>query len=554
VVVAALGFAQVAQPVSAAPAPRAGTATVAAAATQPGSIQWKPCRDGFQCANFGVPLDHRNPSGERITLRLIRLPAGDPAHRIGSLLMNPGGPGGSGVDFVRAIGSVLPLELRGRFDIVGFDPRGIAESTPLRCFATSEEAISVLAPFAFPYTRAEEEQARVNNAKLAHACATHGGPIRDHMSTADVARDMDLLRAAMGDQKLNYLGYSYGSFLGQAYANLFPKRGRAIAIDAVIDPVAWTTGAGYEGRTLPMTTRLRSDKGAQATLGEFFRLCDAAGANCPFAPNSAERYDAMITRARQAPLVIGTPPDTFTVTYADIVGVTLGALYVPFVWPDLAALLNDVDTGSSPAVIRAGIATLRSGLGLGAAAQEQYPNDIEGPPSVICSDSVNPTAFETWPQAAAEAERQNGYFGRLWTWLSAPCQPWSKAVGQNRYMGPWTKRTASPVLVVGNYFDPATRYQSAVAVSRMLPNSRLLSYAGWGHAAYIAAGNYCIDSAVTRYLVTLKTPAAGTVCEPTSSPFETFSVQAQTRAAAMAKAGGATLPAGVRQALRPRRH
>src|SRR5262249_53207276 len=144
-----------------------------------------------------------------------------------------------------------------------------------------------------------------------------GGPIRDHMSTADVARDMDVLRRAVGDDKLTYLGFSYGSFLGQTYANLFPNRVRALVIDGVLDPVAWTTGPGDQARTLPFSTRLRSDQGAQHTLDEFFRLCDLAGKDCAFAGNSRARYSALAERVRTDPIVIPDPAGgTITVTYA----------------------------------------------------------------------------------------------------------------------------------------------------------------------------------------------------------------------------------------------
>src|SRR5207342_916589 len=204
-------------------------------------------------------------------------------------------------DFARGVAQFLPLELRARFDIVGFDPRGIIRSTPLRCFNTFDQAVSVLPPFAFPVTPAEENVLRASDRKLATACARHGGPILDHMSTADAARDMDLLRQALGDSKLSYLGFSYGSFLGQTYANLFPGRVRALVIDGVLDPIAWTTGRGTQSSTLPFSTRLRSDEGAQRTLGEFFRLCDAAGPDCAFSGHSRQRYAALAGQLRQHP-------------------------------------------------------------------------------------------------------------------------------------------------------------------------------------------------------------------------------------------------------------
>jgi pimeloyl-ACP methyl ester carboxylesterase len=512
-------------------------------------MAWTPCRDGFQCATVRVPLDYGAPHGATISLALIRLPAGDPGRRLGALLVNPGGPGGSGVDYVRGAAATMPLELRGRFDIVGFDPRGVLGSTPLRCFTTFDQAFAVVPPFAFPYTRAEEDVQHADDIALASACASHGGAVRDHMSTADVARDMDTIRQGMGDRKLNFLGFSYGSLLGQTYANMFPGHVRALVIDGVLDPIAWTTGAGSEGRRLPFTTRLRSDVGAQATLGEFFRLCDAAGAGCAFAPHAADRFAALAETLRKAPLVIGTPPDTFTTSYADVIGGTLGALFAPPVWPDLAQMLADTESQAAPAVVLADFARLRKGLGLDQPPQEDYPNVVEGFPGVVCSDSVDPRSFDVWRRAAAAADAQHGYFGRPWTWSGSACAVWPTSAGQDRYPGPWTRRTASPVLVVGNYFDPATRYQGAVRASQLLPNSRLLTYAGWGHTAFLT-GNYCIDQHVTRYLLTTRVPAAGTVCRPGSSPFEAVGPLADRRSALAARFA---LPASVRRALTPSR-
>lgn len=523
------------------------------------AIPWTPCRDGFQCATVQAPLDYDDPTGAKIDLALIRLPAGDQARKIGSLLVNPGGPGGSGVDMVRGVGAFLPLELRGRFDIVGFDPRGIIRSTPLRCYDTFDEAIAGLPPFAFPFTRAEEDVQRASDRAFAAACRSHGGAILDHMSTADVARDMDHLRVRLGDSKLNFLGFSYGSQLGQVYANMFPGRAGRMVIDAVLDPIAWTTGRGAEARTLPFTSRLRSDQGAQATLDEFFRLCDAAGPDCLFSGNAGRRFAALAAQLRRGPLVIGEPPETFTYSYADLIADTLGALYAPVIWPDLAAYLVDVEAlaresgGASAAragaELRANRSAMWAKLGVDTAAeQEPYDNFIEGFPGVGCSDSVNPRSFDAWRVAAADADRRFGYFGRIWTWASSVCAPWPESAGQDRYLGPWNRHTATPMLIVGNFFDPATRYQGAVTASRLLPNSRLLSYAGWGHSAFLS-GNYCVDSNVTTYLVTGAVPPRGTVCQPQGSPFEPLSVTALARAKASAGIGLSMLPPAVRAAI-----
>ena len=509
-----------------------------ASATPP--VSWSDCQDGFECATVPAPLDYDHPRGAQISLSLVRLPATDPAHRIGSLLVNPGGPGGSGVDFVRQAGALFPAEVRARFDLVGFDPRGIHRSTPLLCFDSYEEAVAVLPAAPFPQTPAEERKQRTADDKLVAACSRHGGAIRDHMSSADAARDMDLLRRALGDRKLTYLGYSYGSLLGQNYANLFPDNFRALVIDGVVDPVAWV---GSRASRTPVGTRIGSADGAQATLGEFFRLCDAAGAKCPFSGGASRRFAALTATLRAHPATVIDPETGEPVVFTDndVIGLTLGGLYTAAVWPQLASLLAYLDDQVSPAALGERLAALRSALGMTAA--DYYPNDVEGSPGVACSDTLNPRAFGAWQRAADRAEGDYGYFGRIWNWAWSACRSWPATAGQDRHLGPWTTRTSVPVLVVGNYFDPATRYQGAVAASRLLPNSRLLSYAGWGHAAYFIAFNTCVNDNVSRYLITGQTPAAGTVCQPAGSPFDTQP------AAAAAKATEVFLRAAVRQAL-----
>ncbi|HEX8156738.1 MAG TPA: alpha/beta fold hydrolase, partial [Solirubrobacteraceae bacterium] len=271
------------------------TASVAQAEPAP-SIHWKSCYGQFgpfECATVPVPLDYDGPDGETISIALTRLPASDPSKRIGSLFLNPGGPGASGVDYVVGAGPFLYTpEVRARFDLVGFDPRGIARSDGLRCFGTPKQWGVLLPPFAFPTTPDEERLKATIDRSLIGACSKHARSIIDHMSTANVARDLDVLRGAVGDEKLSYAGLSYGSYLGVTYANLFPDHVRALVVDGVLDPIAWATGRDNEATTLPFSTRLRSDAGTQATLKEFFRLCDEAGPACAFSGGSEARFAA----------------------------------------------------------------------------------------------------------------------------------------------------------------------------------------------------------------------------------------------------------------------
>jgi pimeloyl-ACP methyl ester carboxylesterase len=507
-------------------------------------LRWADCGGGFQCATARVPLDYDRPQGATISLALIRLPASDPAHRIRSVFLNPGGPGGSGVDFVRAAARQLYSDaVRARFDLIGFDPRGVVRSTPLRCFDTLDQALASLAPMAFPVTRAEERVWVAYDRKLAGACARRGGPIMDHMATADVARDLDLLRQAVGDAGLNYVGYSYGSYLGTTYANLFPGKVRSLVVDGVLDPIAWSTGRDDQAERLPFSTRLRSDQGAWATLKEFFRLCDQGAGNCAFsAGNPRLRYAALAMRLLRQPAQL---PDgqggTVPFTYADLVATTLGAMYDPVSWPDLADFLQQLDELTRPQAAAAALRLVRRALG--AHQQQDYENFVESFPGVACSDSDNPDRVAAWSEAARASDRMFPYFGRLWTWITSICQPWPGR-DADRYTGPFTRQTAHPVLVVGNLFDPATRYQGAVTVARLLPRSRLLTLAGWGHTSL--TGSACVDAFVSRYLLSNRVPPPGTVCQPNVVPFAQPAAAAGTGGAA---ARAILLPPALRRAI-----
>jgi pimeloyl-ACP methyl ester carboxylesterase len=529
---------------SAPSSPGAGSAAVP-------QLDWAACAgeglEAFECATAVVPLDYDRPKGKQIALALTRLPAADPGRRIGSLFINPGGPGGSGVEFVQGAGPFLYSdEVRARFDLVGFDPRGVIGSTPLRCYETLDEALAVLPPMAFPVTREEERVWIRSDRAQARACADHAGPILDHMSTANVARDMDLLRRAVGDAKLTYAGYSYGSYLGATYANLFPGKVRSLVVDGVLDPVAWSTGRGDQARTLPFSTRLRSAKGAYQSLLEFFRLCDAGGPNCAFSEgNPKRRYDRLAQRLLREPLEL---PDgqggTFLLTYADLVAETLGTMYDPASWPDFAVALQEVSELADPEAAAAAFQALRARRGV--LQQEDYPNFVEGFPGVACSETHNPSNVGAWSRAARAQDRQFPYFGRIWTWITSVCEPWP-GWDDDHYDGPWNRTTANPVLVVGNLFDPATPYHGAVTVDRLLPRSRLLTLAGWGHTSLFSSA--CIDAHVSTYLLTTRVPSRGTVCEPDVVPFAEPAATAQALRASGASSKAALIPPAIRQLL-----
>jgi pimeloyl-ACP methyl ester carboxylesterase len=532
---------------------RAATADASRAAAQLNAaavpkLTWASCGEDladFECTTARVPLDYDLPRGRSITLALTRLPATDRAGRIGTIFIDPGGPGGSGVGFVQRNGKVLfTAEVRAKFDLLGFDPRGIAGSTPLQCFDTTDQALATLTPFWFPYTRKEEQiWARADRA-YASACRRRGGPIINHMSTANVVRDMDLLRAAVGDSKMTYVGYSYGSYIGSTYAAMFPRKVRAVVIDGVIDPVSYATGRGNQAKTLPIDARLVSEQGAYKTLQGFLSLCDQGGPNCAFSDgNPKQRYDRLAKRLLAKPAEL---PDgeggTFTVTYQDLVITTLGALYSVFDWPDLADFLQALDTASDPALAAASLKALHIRLNM--REDPPYQQVLEGFAGVWCADGDNPAKFSAWAKAARAADRRYPYFGRAWNWGSSICAVWP-GHDNDAYKGPFNRRTANAVLVVGNVSDPATRYQDAVTTERMLPRARLLTVEGWGHTSLFISS--CADGHIARYLLTGKAPPEKTHCGVDAIPF------ASTTAALRAAAPRVTTTYFLPPAVRPHR-
>jgi pimeloyl-ACP methyl ester carboxylesterase len=490
-----------------------------AAQSAPPSIDWTKCHRNlgfkFECARVSVPLDYSHPNGAQISLAMVRLPAKDQAHKIGSLFINPGGPGGSGVDF--ALGAAPYLyggAIQDRFDIVGWDPRGIIRSTPLRCFDSQSQWGPAFTPFAFPLTHKQERRWRKADLYLVRACRDRAGPILDHMATADDARDLDRLRAAVGDDQLTYFGVSYGSFLGVTYANMFPDRVRAVIVDGVLDPIAWTTGVDGERYTIPFSTRLRSDMGAQATLDQFFALCDA-GRRCAFAPHAAARYARLAKHLRNVSVAVAMPDgQRFHFTYQDLIGNTLGAMYSSTSWPSFAKFLKHVEQRVGAPRLGLDLADLHRAEGV--PAGYGYKNFLEGFPGVACTDSDNPSEYQAWHEQGAIADERYGYFGRIWTWISSVCARW-QGFDQERYMGPFDHRTANPVLVIGNLWDPATRYQGAQIVHSLLPNSAFLTVHGWGHTSLFMSR--CADRVSVAYLTDLRTPKPGKICDQDNVPF-----------------------------------
>jgi pimeloyl-ACP methyl ester carboxylesterase len=495
-------------------------------------LDWYKCYGYAECATVRLPLDYDSPKGPSTEIAVLRIKARKPAQRIGSLFVNPGGPGGSGTEIALWAPTFLGASVLDRFDVVGFDPRGMHASSRLKCFRSTKDQTRALAGMDRPFpVKPAEEKAYIASAKaLGRACSATGKQMAGAMSTAQVARDMDVLRRALGDRKLTYLGFSYGTALGQYYANMFPDRVRAIAVDGVINPVNWVGTATTGGQILD--DRLRSADGAYLALRTLLVRCGRAGQTyCMFADGDpVAKFDTLIRRLKAKPVIADLNEDgrTEPVTYADFVNAILTLLYDPdganaLTW--ITKLLYDL---SSPvasasatrlAAPRRDLARVVRGLRARAPGRDfPYDNGYESYSGVLCTDGHHPADAASWPALTARADRRAPYFGRAWAWSSVQCASRSWTVrDEDAYLGPFNRRTSAPVLFVGNYYDPATNYAEAVSASRLVPNSRLLSSDSWGHTAY--GTSRCVTGAVDAYLVRGALPAPGARCVGDTQPF-----------------------------------
>ncbi|MBP2479085.1 pimeloyl-ACP methyl ester carboxylesterase [Crossiella equi] len=484
-------------------------------------LDWTPCPSppGARCATAQVPLSYRDPGGPKISLALMKRPARDPANRIGTVFNNPGGPGSSG-----RVPPRLTPAVADRFDIVGFDPRGTNRSSPVTCSADPADDAK-LSP-AFPVTEAEETEAIRSVGEVTARCARHAGPLLGHMSTANVARDLDLLRRAVGDRQLTYLGTSYGTHLGEVYANLYPGRVRAVVLDGVLDPREWTTGKRPGQGGEPFVHRIGSHLGAQAALRTLLREC-AAHAQCEFGgPGATEqslqrKYDDLLARLRQGPITLtGAQGGKQEITYRELVDRMLRGLYgwdaAEFMTPFLQRLhLAAQDPAAAAVPVRIPEATAPR------YAEEEPPiawNTWWS--AVACADSDNPRDPREVGRYARAAEAEAPGFASAWVYRSLVCSSWP-VTDPDRYTGPWNKPTANPVLLVGNRRgDPATPYEDAAATSALLGRGRLLTADIAGHGVVYDGRNACVDRWVDGYLTTLALPPEGTVCAAERGPFD----------------------------------
>ncbi|MER6203451.1 alpha/beta hydrolase [Streptomyces sp. NPDC001586] len=475
--------------------PGAATATGPAAAPVP-VLSWGPCAgpaDGFECATAQVPLDHRRPTGPTIPLAVTRRVAAAPAHRSGVLVLHPGGPGNSGVDFARNSYAALPASLRDAFDVVGYDMRGVARSGQVECWDDKEYAAAVDAARGVPGPRALQTAIR-QGADFANACRQRSGDLVPFIGTASNAKDLDLLRQALGEEKLSFYGRSFGSYVGTVYAAQFPRRVRAMVLDGAYDPRRYAD--------MPYAYDAAQFVALDAAVGRFLDWCAHNPAACGFGEGRPRQAFEELKRALDADPVIsasGRPATGYTLAYRLMFNINAGQE----IWPELGQALR--------------------------AAQARQGSFLLNPPSpasfdflnvntaVECADRVYPAGrlllgalVSAHVASAPLLGPPIGLGPPTYDHNHAPtCAQWP-AERPSRYEGSYRAQGSAPILVLGTTGDPDTPYQDAVALAGTLEAGRLLTFDAEGHTAYNRSA--CVSALVTDYLATLALPARGTVC------------------------------------------
>ncbi|MDO8106553.1 alpha/beta hydrolase [Isoptericola sp. b441] len=456
------------------------------------SVSWSACGD-FQCATISAPLNWADPSAGSISLAIERRPADDPAHRIGSLLINPGGPGSSGVDFLSyAVTSVLGADVLADYDVVAFDPRGVGKSSAVECGPDSQVDTYLTQDVTID-SQASLDAARAKATAFGQACQEDTGALLAHVDTASAARDMDLMRALLGDDQLHYLGFSYGTFLGATYAGLFPKNVGRLVLDGALDP--------------SLTSDQLSEQQAQGfenALRSYVQYCQNAP-GCPLTgsvSHGMQQIADVVDRAKQRPLSTsdGHAVNGTLAFYGVIV-----TLYNDDYWPLLTQALSEAINQHT-----GGQLLEYADVYLDRTADGTYlSNSNLAIQAINCLDY--PAASRDYQQMVAfrdQIARTAPTFAD-WFAMAPGCETWP--VQSTRTPAPIHATGAAPILVVGTTGDPATPYRWAQALADQLDSGVLLTWKGQGHTAYGRAGS-CISDAVETYLLTGATPPVGTTC------------------------------------------
>ncbi|MGI5119209.1 alpha/beta hydrolase [Marinactinospora thermotolerans] len=468
-------------------------------------VAWEDCGGGFECADVRVPLDYDDPAGAELTIAVIRLPASG-ADPVGSLLVNPGGPGASGVDYARAAEHIVSEQVRERFDVVGFDPRGVGGSSPVHCLDREELDAYLGGQYdtedgdgdpteVTPEGLEELEEA---NRGFVEGCVEHSADLLPHIGTADVAHDLDVLRGVLGDDGLTYLGKSYGTYIGAMYAELHPDRVRALVLDGAMDPELGQ-----------LETSVEQAKGFTTALTAFVEDC-LSQAECPLAEGAGTtveqangRLTDLLERTAEEPLRNGLG-DGREVNRARVETGVLAALYSESYWPRVRSALTDAfERGDGTALLELGDELYGREPGGG------YENSTAALIAVNCADRAAPRDIAAYEEAADAAAEASPLFGPSLAWGALPCAYWPRdAVAEPVDID---GSGAPPILVVGTTRDSATPYQWAQNLAGVLESGVLLTHEGDGHTAY-RTGDPCVDAAVDAYLLEERVPEDGTVC------------------------------------------
>ncbi|MGW2253550.1 alpha/beta hydrolase [Kitasatospora sp. NPDC001660] len=463
-------------------------------------LAWRPCDDEFECTTFKVPLDYGRPADGDLTLTAVRAPAvpragagaGAGGDRLGSLLLNPGGPGGSAVDYVEAVAQAYDGDVRARYDLVGLDPRGVGRSSPVTCLSGDRMDAYTSVGFT-PADQREVDALVAADKEFADGCRQHAGAALGHVSTVEAARDMDVLRALLGDERLSYVGKSYGTFLGATYAGLFPGRVGRFVLDGAMDP------------SLDSATGNRAQAGGFETAWAAFARDCARRGDCPLGRTEQEAGDqlsALLAAVRAQPLA--TTDGGRRLTHAQAITGVIKAMYADFLWPELRGALTGAKAGDGTGLLKL------SDSYYGREPDGSYPNLMFANTAVNCLDLPAPFAGpEDVRRALPEFERTSPHFGRDLAWMALTCAYWPvKATGSAHTV---QAAGAAPIVVIGTTRDPATPYAWAQALAGQLESGWLLTYDGDGHTAY-GRHNECVDGAVNRFLLTGEPPEEGMRC------------------------------------------
>jgi pimeloyl-ACP methyl ester carboxylesterase len=478
------------------PATGAGGASAASGAT---SVKWQPCPEvarqalgrtpanvTYDCGKVGVPEDWGNRGDKKqFGIALMRARATKQTNRIGSLLVDPGGPGGSGVDLAAYLSVGLPAEITQRFDLVGFDPRGVGRSEQVKCF-TDKQLDTSFGADPDPVSQADFDKAVALARTMTQSCGQKYGDNLRLFSTEQAARDMDAIRAALGEQKLTYLGYSYGTLLGAVYAQLFPTHIRALVLDGAVDP------------TLDSVTASETQaKGFEHAFDNFAAWCKANATKCPIAPDARAAVMSAINSARTKPV---PGPDGRSATAGWVYTAVIASLYSEQEWSQLATAISNLGKGNATGVLQLADSYAERD------AQGQYSNLFDANAVVNCTDDKNTPTVERMRALQSDWRQKYPLFGAS-SALNLMCAQWP---GKRDPYPAGAAKGAPPIVVVGTTGDPATPYEQTPKLANMLGAGVVLTWQGEGHTAY--PQTRCITNAVNSYLVNLTVPAQGTTC------------------------------------------